>query len=115
MTTTLRSALLPAHLRRSLDELSTDLELLREPRGQGKRSAFWMMLVIAAVIASAGVLGDSTATVIGAMIIAPLSTPIMGIALAVVKRRRNGSLVLVAAGAAVVILIGAAFSFSRTA
>ena len=38
-----------------------------------------------AVIASAGVLAESTATVIGAMIIAPLSTPIMGIALAVVK------------------------------
>lgn len=112
MATTFRSALIPAHLRRSMEELSSDLELLAEPRGQGKRSAFWMMLVISAVIASAGVLGDSTATVIGAMIIAPLSTPIMGIALALVKRRRNGSVLLVAAGGLVVVLIGAAFSFS---
>ena len=39
------------------------------------------MLTLSAVIACAGVLVDSTATVIGAMIIAPLSTPIMGMAL----------------------------------
>lgn len=38
------------------------------------------MLALSAVIASAGVLTDSTATLIGAMIIDPLSTPIMGIA-----------------------------------
>ena len=44
------------------------------------------MLALSAVIATAGVLADSTATVIGAMIIAPLSTPIMGIALGIAKR-----------------------------
>ena len=45
-----------------------------------KLSRFWLLLVLSAVIASAGVIGDSTATVIGAMIIAPLATPIQGIA-----------------------------------
>lgn len=41
------------------------------------------MLTLSAIIATAGVLADSTATVIGAMIIAPLSTPIMSVWLAI--------------------------------
>jgi uncharacterized membrane protein len=41
-----------------------------------KQSRFWLLLVFSTVVATAGVLGDSTATVIGAMIIAPLATPI---------------------------------------
>jgi uncharacterized hydrophobic protein (TIGR00271 family) len=45
---------------------------------------FWLLLLLAAVIASAGVVSDSTATVIGAMIVAPLMTPILGIVLGVV-------------------------------
>ena len=48
-----------------------------------KLSAFWTLLLLAAAIASAGVVSDSTATVIGAMIVAPLMTPIMGVVLAV--------------------------------
>ena len=43
-----------------------------------KLSAFWVLLVLAAVIASAGIVSNSTATVIGAMIVAPLMTPIVG-------------------------------------
>ena len=41
-------------------------------------SRFWLLLPLSAVIASAGVVSDSTATVIGAMIVAPLMTPILG-------------------------------------
>jgi uncharacterized hydrophobic protein (TIGR00271 family) len=48
---------------------------------------FGVLLVLSAVIATYGVLQDSTATVIGAMIIAPLMTPIMGIATALVMGR----------------------------
>ncbi|MGW5237737.1 DUF389 domain-containing protein [Monashia sp. NPDC004114] len=111
MVTALRIRILPEHQRRSREELSDELEL-----GSGdataKRSAFWTMLTLSAVIASAGVLGDSTATVIGAMIIAPLSTPIMGIALATVKRQRNGSVGYVCFGVLLVIGIGAAFSLA---
>ena len=64
------------------------------------------MLVLSGVIATAGVLADSTATVIGAMIIAPLSTPIMGIALGIVKRERLRAGRFVLVGAVVVVLIG---------
>ena len=51
-------------------------------------------------------IGDSTATVIGAMIVAPLMTPILGIALAIVLTDRANlarSLGLVAGGAAAVV------------
>ncbi|HET9650161.1 MAG TPA: TIGR00341 family protein [Microlunatus sp.] len=104
----LRSAVIPESQRRTLDELTQDLDLRSGDRS--KRSAFWTMLVLSGIIASAGVLADSTATVIGAMIIAPLSTPIMGIALGIVKQRRNGSVRFVLAGGALVIAIGALFS-----
>jgi len=109
MLTALRARLLPEHQRRSREELSDDLEL-GSGDARAKRSAFWTMLSLSAVIASAGILGDSTATVIGAMIIAPLSTPIMGIALAAVKRQRNGSVRYVCLGSLLVITIGSAFS-----
>jgi uncharacterized hydrophobic protein (TIGR00271 family) len=71
-----------------------------------KRSAFWVLLLLAAVIASAGVVADSTATVIGAMIVAPLMTPILGTALAIVladRRQVLHSLGLVLTGALAVI------------
>lgn len=109
MLTGLRANILPEAKRRTLEELSDDLEFVKGDTA-AKRSAFWTMLVLAGVIASAGVLADSTATVIGAMIIAPLSTPIMGIALAAVKRQRNGSVRFVVLGGVVVALTGAAFS-----
>ncbi|WP_370617580.1 TIGR00341 family protein [Mumia sp. Pv 4-285] len=106
----LRTKVLPPSQRRTLEELTLELD-----PGAGdvasKSSAFWTMLVLSGVIASAGVLADSTATVIGAMIIAPLSTPIMGTALAIVKRQPTRALILVAAGSAVVVVIGLLFSF----
>ncbi|NWF79962.1 MAG: DUF389 domain-containing protein [Chloroflexi bacterium] len=45
---------------------------------------FFVLLVLATVIATYGVLSDSTATVIGAMIVAPLMGPIMATTAAVV-------------------------------
>jgi len=45
---------------------------------------FGVLLFLASLIATMGVLGDSTATVIGAMIVAPLMTPIMATAAALV-------------------------------
>jgi uncharacterized hydrophobic protein (TIGR00271 family) len=44
--------------------------------------AFFTMLVLSGIIATAGLLSGSTATVIGAMIIAPLMGPIIGISYA---------------------------------
>ncbi|MFJ3900266.1 DUF389 domain-containing protein [Streptomyces sp. NPDC090025] len=72
-------------------------------------SRFWVLLVLASVIASAGVVGDSTATVIGAMIVAPLMTPILGSALALVLADRPHlvrSALLVLGGAAAVVCVG---------
>ena len=74
-----------------------------------KLSRFWALLALAAVIASAGIVADSTATVIGAMIVAPLMTPILAIVLSVVTgdgRNLLRSLGLVTAGASSVVAIG---------
>jgi uncharacterized hydrophobic protein (TIGR00271 family) len=105
----LRARVLPENQRRTLDELTSDLDL-NEGDVRAKRSAFWTMLVLAACIACAGIIADSTATVIGAMIIAPLSTPIMGTALALVKRERTGGVKFVVLGALSVIAVGLLFS-----
>lgn len=105
MVNDLRAVVLPPNQRRTLEELTEDLDL-RHGDVRAKQSAFWTMLTLAGVIATAGVLADSTATVIGAMIIAPLSTPIMGIALGIVKRERVRAGRFVALGAVVVVLIG---------
>lgn len=72
-------------------------------------SGFWVLLTLAGVIASAGVVGDSTATVIGAMIVAPLMRPILGTACALVLADRNQlirAVTLVLSGALAVISIG---------
>jgi len=106
----LRDRVLPENQRRTLDELSDDLDL-RSGDTRAKQSAFWTMLVLSAVIATAGVLADSTATVIGAMIIAPLSTPIMGIALGIVRRERIRAGRFVLLGAVVVVLVGVIATF----
>jgi uncharacterized hydrophobic protein (TIGR00271 family) len=74
-----------------------------------KLSRFWLLLCLAAVIAAAGVVGDSSATVIGAMIVAPLMTPILGIVLATVSGDRRNLLMswlLVVSGAATAVAIG---------
>jgi uncharacterized hydrophobic protein (TIGR00271 family) len=79
------------------------------PERSRRLSRYWLLLPLAAVIASAGVVSDSTATVIGAMIVAPLMTPILGIVLAVVLADRANlrrCLVLVVVGAAAVVVIG---------
>lgn len=72
-------------------------------------SRFWLLLVLSSVIASAGVVADSTAAVIGAMIVAPLLGPIQGTMLATVLGDRANlvrSLLLVVAGAIAAIAIG---------
>jgi uncharacterized hydrophobic protein (TIGR00271 family) len=69
---------------------------------------FFVLLLLATVIATYGVLSKSTATVIGAMIVAPLMGPIMATAAAVVMgsaQRAMRSLVLVTIGVISVILL----------
>ena len=79
--------------------------------GTRKRSyleRFFVLLILATIIATAGIVGDSTATVIGAMIVAPLMTPIMAATAALVMgnmRRALNRLALVGAGVIVVIFL----------
>jgi uncharacterized hydrophobic protein (TIGR00271 family) len=73
-----------------------------------KLSRFWVLLVLSALIATAGVVGNATATVIGAMIVAPLMTPILGTVLSVVTRDGPNllrSLLMVTTGALAVIAV----------
>ena len=67
---------------------------------------FAVLLFLSTVIATFGVIGDSVATVIGAMIIAPLMRPIMATAAALVMGRMGRALrsgLIVAVGVAGVI------------
>jgi uncharacterized hydrophobic protein (TIGR00271 family) len=83
------------------------------PNTAAKISQFWILLTLAGIIATAGVAADSTATVIGAMIVAPLMTPILGIAFALVMVERHHlvrSLLSVLGGALLVISIAFLFS-----
>ena len=85
-----------------LDEIADKLWFDREG-GWDPYVRFGVLLVLSVVIATGGVMTDSTATVVGAMIVAPLMTPIMASALAVVAgdgRRLARSLLLVAIGVA---------------
>jgi len=75
---------------------------------------FTVLLLLATVIATYGVITNSTATVIGAMIIAPLMTPIMATAAAVIlgsPSRVFKSLQLVVLGVAAVILLSLFLTF----
>lgn len=74
-------------------------------------SSFFWRLALSAVIAAGGIAGDSTAVVVGAMLVAPLMLPMIGTMLAVV--RGNGkaivrTLVVTAAGAGLAIVVAAA-------
>jgi uncharacterized hydrophobic protein (TIGR00271 family) len=67
---------------RTPDEIRDAVYLFTGDVG-AKQSRFWLLLVLSTVIATTGVIGDSTATVIGAMIIAPLAVPIQGAAVGI--------------------------------
>ena len=71
---------------------------------------FVTLMAFASVIAAAGVVADSTAVVVGAMLIAPLMTPLMGMALSLVmgwpNRLARSSLVALVG---IVIAIGVGF------
>lgn len=76
---------------------------------------FIVLMVLSTIIATFGVLADSTATVIGAMLIAPLMTPIMAMAAALVMgdmQRVSASFAIVVTG--VVLAVGLAWLIGHT-
>ncbi|MCA9797738.1 MAG: DUF389 domain-containing protein, partial [Candidatus Eremiobacteraeota bacterium] len=80
-----------------------------------KQSRFWLLLVLSGGIAAAGVIADSTATVIGAMIVAPLATPIQGVGVSISYgevRPMLASISILAAAAGAVIGIGLLFAWA---
>lgn len=82
------------------DEIDEGL-FFEQPDRTNKLVAWWVMLLLSVTIATFGILQDSTAVVIGAMLIAPLMTPIIGIAAGAVNgwhMRITASLGLVVAG-----------------
>ncbi len=104
--------LIPPTQRQTAAEVAEALDLGSGDRA-GKRSGFLIMLTLAGIIAIAGVLTDSTATVIGAMIIAPLGTPILGIGLGIVTGHLSlvvRSILWVLLGLVIVVVLGLAFS-----
>ena len=82
------------------DEIDEGM-FFEQPDRTNKLVAWWVMLLLSVAIATFGILQDSTAVVIGAMLIAPLMTPIIGAAGAAVNGwplRVTKSLAMVAAG-----------------
>ena len=57
--------------------------LFENPGLRERLVRFWALLTLASAIATFGLYGDSAAAVIGAMIVAPLMLPIMGLAFAI--------------------------------
>ncbi|MFO7628820.1 MAG: DUF389 domain-containing protein [Prochlorococcaceae cyanobacterium] len=84
--------------------------LIFEPGRPGpKFLKFAILLVLASAIASFGLLGDSVAAVIGAMIVAPLMLPIMGLAFSISlgdRPRILNSLLVSLAGIAIAVAVG---------
>ena len=79
------------------------------PRVRSQHTRFWLLLVLASAIATAGIVADSTATVIGAMIVAPLMRPIQGTMIATVLGDRTNlvrSIAIMIAGAAGAMAVG---------
>jgi uncharacterized membrane protein len=108
----LTQTLIPPSQRQSIDSLNDAMDLSCGDK-VSKRTGYMIMLTLAGMIAIAGVLADSTATVIGAMIIAPLGTPILGIALGIVTGHLSlvlRSIMWVLIGVVVVVVLGLFFS-----
>jgi uncharacterized hydrophobic protein (TIGR00271 family) len=81
-----------------------------------KLASWWVMLLLSVAIATFGIIQDSTAVVIGAMLIAPLMVPILGIGAGIVNawtQRVTASFALVMAGAGAA--VGLAFVLGQWA
>lgn len=86
-----------------------DILLFEEPERSRKLVRFFSLLILASAIATYGLLADSVATVIGAMIVAPLMLPIMGLAFSVSlgdRRAILGSFAISVLGILTAILVG---------
>jgi len=70
-------------LRTSPERIKTVIEEISF--GSEPKMSFYALLATSSLIASFGLIANSTAVIIGAMLVSPLMTPILGIALALVR------------------------------
>ena len=102
----------PGMQKTNTKKLSTTREILRFEGSD--RFAYWrrfaMLLTLSIIIATMGLLRDSSAVVIAAMLIAPLMTPILGIASAMVMGwLRRATILFLAVSLAAVLCVMAAW------
>jgi uncharacterized hydrophobic protein (TIGR00271 family) len=86
-----------------------DKILFEGPATTRRLARFLILMTFASIIASMGVITDSTAVVIGAMLIAPLMTPLMGGAISLIMgwpTRLRRSALVAAAGIGLAIVVG---------
>ena len=92
------------------DEMRADVIddlFFEQPDVMQKQVGFWVLLILSTAIATLGILADSTAVVIGAMLVAPLMTPILGMSAGIVNGwmgRVGRSFATVVGGVAVSVL-----------
>lgn len=94
------------------EELAGSL-FFEEPERVAKYASWWVMLLLSVAIATFAVLQDSTAVVIGAMLVAPLMVPILALAGALVNgwsRRAARSALLIAGGVSASVVVSLALS-----
>ncbi len=92
-----------------LEHLGGKLLFDRPPVGD-RLLRFFMLLCLSTIIAAGGLIGNSSAVIIGAMIVAPLMTPMMAASLAIVTgdgRNVVRSVIIVAIGVVVVMSLAA--------
>jgi len=77
-------------MRLRIDEAQEPLVVEAIHSAAGLGTSYLVLLLLSSVIATFGLLANSTATVIGAMIVAPLMGPILGLALGLVQGDISG-------------------------
>jgi uncharacterized membrane protein len=69
----------------SISPERTQIVVKEIAEGSEAEMRFYIMVAVSTMIASFGLITNSTAVIIGAMLVAPLMTPIFGIALALIR------------------------------
>lgn len=90
----LRAVAIGGYVKKWLGERDVGEEMRQEvidnlyfepPGSTPKQVGYWVLLVLSTTIATLAILADSTAVVIGAMLVAPLMTPILGMSAGIVN------------------------------
>jgi len=96
---------------KTADDRSTLYEKIfyEPPHRKSRVTRFVTLMLLASAISSLGVVADSTAVVIGAMLIAPLMTPLMGMAVALTMgwpNRLLNTAIIALGGIVIAIVVG---------